>query len=35
MPDKDVKVNTVLAIEGGYKLLSGSNKTEHFDYTGE
>ena len=38
MPGKDVKVDVVLAIEGGimvYKLLSSSNKMERFGYKGE
>ena len=35
MPGKDVKVDATLSIEGGYKLPSGSNKTEHFNYKGE
>ena len=32
---KGVEVDTVLAIEEVYKLLSDSNKTEHFSYKDE
>ena len=32
---KGGEVDTRLAIEGGIKLLSSSNKIEHFSYKGE
>ena len=36
MPDKENKVDTVLAIKGNVlTILSSSNTTEHFSYKGE
>ena len=35
MPGKDVKVDAILAIDGGTKLPSGSNRMDCFRYKGK